>query len=121
MSHDEDILTLDVDGEALGEEMECELEDETVQDAERLRTISNLGHPSKKEREEHEATHARYRSWYIACLRERGIAMKHHRSTHIDDGLLLSITRQSARNNSAGHQGDQDQGNQYVRCPEQRC
>ena len=33
MSHDEDILTLNVEGEALEEEVECELEDETVQDA----------------------------------------------------------------------------------------
>ena len=34
MSHGEDIFTLNVDREALEEEMECELEDETVQDAE---------------------------------------------------------------------------------------
>ena len=42
MSHDEDIFTLNVDGEALEEEIECELEDETVQDAERLRTVSSV-------------------------------------------------------------------------------
>ena len=71
MSHDEDILTLDVDREALEEEMECELQDETVQDPERVRTISNPGQPSKKEREEYEATHTQYRSWCIACVRER--------------------------------------------------
>ena len=81
MSHDEDILTLNVDGEELEEEMECELEHETVQDAERVRTISNPGQPSQKECEEHEATHAQYRSRCIACVRGRGIAMKHHRST----------------------------------------
>ena len=40
MSYDEDILTLNVDAEALEEEMECELEDETVQEPERVRTIS---------------------------------------------------------------------------------
>ena len=51
MSHDEDIPTLNVDGEAPEEEMECEPEDETVQDAERVRTISDPGQPSKKERE----------------------------------------------------------------------
>ena len=62
MSHDEDILTVNVNGEALEEEMECELEDETERDAERVRTISNPGQPSKKEREEHEATHTQYRS-----------------------------------------------------------
>ena len=32
---------LDVDGEALEEEMECELEDETVQGVERARTIAD--------------------------------------------------------------------------------
>ena len=58
MSHDEDVLTLNVDGEALEEEMECELEDETVQDAESVRTTSEPGQPIKKEREEHEAAHA---------------------------------------------------------------
>ena len=60
MSHDEDILTLNVDGEALEEDP---------------------GQPSKKEREEHEATHAQHRSWCIACVRGRDIAMKHHRRT----------------------------------------
>ena len=32
MSHDEDIFTLNVDGEALEEEMECELEDDRIQE-----------------------------------------------------------------------------------------
>ena len=81
MSFDEDILTLNVDGDALEGEMECELEDETVQEPERVRTISIPGQPSKKEREKHEATHAQYRSWCIVCVRGRGIAMKYHRST----------------------------------------
>ena len=43
-------------------------------------TISDPGQPSKKG-EEHEATHVQNRSWCIACVRGRGIAMKHHRST----------------------------------------
>ena len=90
MSYDEDILTLDVDGDALEGGMECELEDETVQEPERVRTISNPGQPSKKEREEHEATHAQYRSRCIACVRGRGIAMKCNRSTGAgsDEGRL---------------------------------
>ena len=69
-----------MNGEALEEDMECELEDETVQGAERVSTISP-GQPSKKEREGHEGTQGQYRSWCIACVREREIAMKHHRST----------------------------------------
>ena len=43
MSYDEGILTLRVDGEALEEDMECQVEDETVHDAERERTISDPG------------------------------------------------------------------------------
>ena len=42
MRRDEDILTLNVNGEALEEEMECEPEDETVQDAERVKTPSQI-------------------------------------------------------------------------------
>ena len=61
--------------------MQCELEDETVQNAERVRTISDPGQPSKREREGHEATHAQYRRWCIACVRRHGIVMKNHRST----------------------------------------
>ena len=81
MSHDEDILTLNVDGEALKEDMECEPEGETVQDAVRVRTISDQGQPSKREREKHEATRAQCRGWCNAYVRGRGIAMRHHRST----------------------------------------
>ena len=57
------------------------MEDDAVQDAERVRTISDPGQPCKTESEEHEATHAQQRSWCIACVRGRGIATKHHRST----------------------------------------
>ena len=51
LSHDEDIPTLNVAGEALEEEMEREIE--TVQDAERVRTISNPGQPSKRSTRQH--------------------------------------------------------------------
>ena len=56
-SREESIFTLNVDGEALEEDTEWEFEDETEQDAERVRTISDPGRTSKKEREELEATH----------------------------------------------------------------
>ena len=78
---DNDIFTLNVDCGAMGEEMECEAEDQAEQDADRVRTISDPGQPSKRERQEHEATHAQYRSWCIACVRGRGVAMKHFRNT----------------------------------------
>ena len=74
---DNDILILNVDCGALGAEMECEAEIQAEQDAERVRTISDPEQPSRREREEHDATHAQHRSWCIACVRGRGIAMKH--------------------------------------------
>ena len=131
MSHDEDSRKMDVDGETLEEEMECELEDETVQDADRVRTISNPGQPSRKEREEHDATHAQYRSWCIACVRGRGIAMKHHRSTAAgsDEGKLHTFAIDFCFPSQGSQQGitvrvikeTKTQGNQYVHGPEQQC
>ena len=84
-SWDNDILTLNVDCGALGEEMESEAEDQAEQDADKVRTISDPGQPSKREREEHEATHAQYRSCCIAYVRCRGVAMKHFRNTFADE------------------------------------
>ena len=109
MSHDEHILTLNVDGESLEEEMECEQEDETVQDAEAVRTVSNPGQPSKKEREEHEATHAQYRSWCVACVRCRGIAMKHHSSIGAgsDEGKLHTFVMFCCFPSQGSQQGTQ--------------
>ena len=82
-SHEEDILTLNVNKNSIIVfffKKKKTPEEDTVQDAERVKAISNPGQPSKKEREEHEATHAQYRSWCSAYVRGRGIAMKHHRS-----------------------------------------
>ena len=81
---------------ALGEEMECEAEDQSEQDADKVRTISDPGQPSKREREEHEATHAQYRSWCIACVRGRGVAMKHFRNTFADEERLHTFVRTTA-------------------------
>ena len=51
---------------------------------------SDPGQPSKRAREEHEATHAQYRRWCVAFVRGRRIAMQHHRTTDAgsDDGRL---------------------------------
>ena len=105
MSHDEDIFTLNVDGEALEEEMECEPWEETAR-SRKVRTISDLGQPSKKEREEHEATHEQFRSWCIVCVRGRGIATKHHRSigAESDEGTLHSFVMDYCWCSSRSHQ-----------------
>ena len=87
-----------MDGETLEEEMECELEDETVQDPERLRNISNPGQPSKKKREEHEATHAQYRSWCITCVRGRG-------GSGSDKGKLHTFVMDCCFPSKGGQQG----------------
>ena len=114
MSHDEDILILNVDGEAPEEEMKCELEDEPYRIQKRVRTISDPGQHSKKEREEHEATHAQYRSWCTACVRGRGTAMKHHRS-------IGAGSAKGKMHTFVNQQRNQDQGDQHVHGPEQRC
>ena len=72
--------------------MECDAEDQAEQDADRVRTISDPGQPSKREREEHEATHAQYRSWCIARVRGRGVAMRHFRNCR--DFVSLITSRQ---------------------------
>ena len=111
--------------ETLQEKMECQPAGENGASCGNiLRTISDPGHPSKREREEREATRAEYRSVCVACVRGRGIAMKHQTSAvgRSDEGRLhtfvkdncLSVTRQSARDHSAGHQRDQDDSEQHV-------
>ena len=70
MSYDEGMLTQSAEREALEEEKERELEDETVQKAEIVRTTSDPGLPSNREREEHEATHAQLQK-LVCCMCER--------------------------------------------------
>ena len=124
MLEDGDNLTLKVDGEALEEEMECELEDETVQDTERVRSISNPGQPSKKEREEHEATHAQYRSWGRGvCMCEtwnRDEAPQEHTGAGSDEGSLHTFVMVCFPSQGRDHQRIQDQGDQHVHGFEQR-
>ena len=42
-----------------------------------LRRVPAVYAPSREEIEEHEATHAQYRSWCPSCVRERGVADHH--------------------------------------------
>ena len=73
----------------------------------RGRTISTPGQLSKKEREEHEATHAQYRSWCIACVRGRGIAMKLHRNIGAgrDEGKLHTFVMDCCFPSQGSQQG----------------
>ena len=48
--NDEDILTLNVDEDAVGDEMVCDVEGQTEQYAARVRTISDPGRRNKRER-----------------------------------------------------------------------
>ena len=61
--------------------MECELENQADQDADRVRLIPDPGQPNRREREAHEVTHVPCRSWCIACVRGRGVALTHFRNT----------------------------------------
>ena len=91
MLKDGEIRTLKVDGEALEDEMECELEGETIQDAERVRSISIPGQSSKKEREKQETTYAQYKRSCVACVKRR-IAMKNRRSTLVQEAMKEGCT-----------------------------
>ena len=101
---DDDILTLNVDCGSFGEEMECEAEDQAEQDADKVR-ISDPGQPSKREREEREATHAQYRSWCIACVRGRRVAMKHFRNTFADEERLHTFVMDYCSPSQGSQQG----------------
>ena len=90
---DNDILTLNVDCGALGEEMECEAEDQAEQDADKVRTISDPEQPSKREREEHEATHAQYRS------------VKLFRNTYADEERLRTFVMDCCFPSQGSQQG----------------
>ena len=68
--------------------MECELENQVEQDADRVRLIPDPGEPNRREREAHEVTHVPCRSWCIACVRGRGVAMTHFRNTSADEERL---------------------------------
>ena len=47
-----------------------------------MKAISVPEQPSKREREEHEATHAQCSSWCVACVRGRGVAIFRIASVH---------------------------------------
>ena len=68
--------------------MECELENQAEQDADRVRLIPDPGKPIRREREAHEVTYVPCRSWCIACVRGRGVALTHFRNTTADEERL---------------------------------
>ena len=90
MLKDGEIRTLKVDGEALEDEMECELEGETIQDAERVRSISIPEQSSKKEREKQETTYAQYKRSCVACVKRpnRDEESQEHTGAGSDEGRL---------------------------------
>ena len=74
--------------------MECEDEE---QESERAQTVSDRGQPSRREREEHEAAHARYMSWRIGCVRGRGTATKHFRQPSAHDKSMHTCVMDDSR------------------------
>ena len=79
---DNGIFTLNVDCGAMGQEMECDAEDQAEQNADRVRTVSDAGQPSKKKaRRTRSDARAIQKLVHCACVRGRGVAMKHFRNT----------------------------------------
>ena len=70
-----------------GEEVECpddKWDSEAVEEGEEApkvrRRVAGVVRPSKEEIEDHESTHAQYRSWCPSCVRARGVANHHQKS-----------------------------------------
>ena len=91
---------MDVDGGALEEVMECELEDGTVQDADRVRSISNPRQPSRKNVKSMSNTCAVPK--LVHCMRERT-----WRSTGAgsDEGKLHTFARDFCFPSQGSQQG----------------
>ena len=80
----EQVLGNEVD-DAGGELVEAE--DEEAQAA---TTLPTPYMPTQSERDDHDLTHAQYRSWCEHCVQGRGVEMSHHQSgDHYERGVAL--------------------------------
>ena len=100
-----DIIVCNGDQEMRGEEMECDDEEQAPQESEKVKTSCDPGQHSKREREEHEATRVHYRSWCVACVRGRGVAMKHLRSASAHDERMHTLVMDYCFPSEGGQQG----------------
>ena len=63
------------------EEGEVHVEEESEEDAPRLRLAPNVVSPSKEKIEDHRICHYPYRSWCKQCVMGRGVGQPHAKST----------------------------------------
>ena len=64
-------------GEVLGNEVESEELIDGEEEAQVAATLPTPYMPTQSERDDHELTHAQYRSWCEHCVNGRGIEMAH--------------------------------------------
>ena len=64
------IFALKEGEEMRGEQMECDIDEQREQESEKVKTIPDPGQRSKREREEHEATHGTVQK-LVRCVLER--------------------------------------------------
>ena len=64
------------------EEGEVHVEEESEEDAPKLRLAPTISSPSKEQIEDHRISHYPYRSWCKQCVMGRGVGQPHARSTH---------------------------------------
>ena len=100
-----DIIVCNGDQKMRGEEMECDDEEQAPQESENAKTSSDPGQPSKREREEHVATHVQYGSWCVAYVRGGGVAMKHFRSASAHDERMHTLVVDYCFPSEGGQQG----------------
>ena len=78
------VLGNEVDGELGSDFVECEDEVQVVN------SLPSPYMPSQSERDDHELTHARYRSWSEHCVDGRGVEMGHRMGDdHSERGVAL--------------------------------
>ena len=80
-------------GEILGNEVADKLVDELVECEEEAQPVDSLPTPympTQSERDDHELTHATYRSWCEHCVKGRGVEMAHRLGDdHSQRGVAL--------------------------------
>ena len=81
----------EMDEEGLDQDEQHDENDITTEEAAIPRVCMNPGRPSKREIEEHEATHMPYRSWCPHCVRGRGQASPHPRGKTKPENQLPTI------------------------------
>ena len=79
-------------GEILGNEVDGnggELVESTEDDVQPVNSLATPYTPTQSERDDHDLTHAQYRSWCEHCVKGRGVEMGHSAGDHAERGIAI--------------------------------